>query len=134
MVDAVRCFHPETSLYSWRAKSFNKKGRIDHLLVTPKLMPFITEARYVFHEHVLKDRASLLFTLNIKKPEKGPGIFSANPSLLNHPNYKKFINNVIRFTVIDAIKDKESLLYCQIMDNFNKKIAIQEEIVSLKII
>ena len=38
-----------------------------------------------------------------------------------------------RFSVIDAIKNKESPLYCQIMDNFKKKIAIQEEIVRLKI-
>ena len=96
-------------------------------------MPFISEVIYVFHEYELTDHARLLFTLDIKKAEKGSGIFRANPSLLNHPKYKTLIYNVIRFTVIDAIKDKESLLYCQIMDNFNKKIAIQEEIVSLKI-
>ena len=37
MVDTMRQFHPDTSLYSWRTKDLGKKGRIDHLLVTPKL-------------------------------------------------------------------------------------------------
>ena len=56
-------------------------------------MHFISEARYVFHEHKISGHASLLFTVDIEKSEKGPGIFRANPSLLNHPIYKTFINN-----------------------------------------
>ena len=105
LMDAVRCFYPETLHYSWRTNIF-KKGRIDHMLVTPKLMPFVSEAIYLFHEHKISDHSSLLFTLDIEKSEKGPGILRANPSLLNHPNYKTLINNVIRFIVLDAIKDK----------------------------
>ena len=62
----------------------------------------------------------------MEKAEKGRGIFKANPSSVNQPNYKTLINNVIIFTIIDAIKDKESSNYSQIMDNFNKKVAIQE--------
>ena len=38
-------------------QKFSKKGRIDHLLITPKLMPFVSEARYVFHEHEISDNA-----------------------------------------------------------------------------
>ena len=105
---------------------FQQKGKIDHLLVTPKLMPFVSKGRYLFHEHEISDHTSLLFTLDIEKVDKGPGIFRVNPSLLNHSNYKTVINNIIRFTVIDAIKDKESPIYSQIMDNFDKKITIQE--------
>ena len=78
-----------------------KKGKINHLLVTLNLIRYISEARYVFHEHEISDHASLLFTLDIEKAEKGPVVFRANPALLKHPNYKTLINNVIRFSVVD---------------------------------
>ena len=86
LIDVVRYFHPDSHLYSWRTKNFKIKGRIDHLLITPSLMPFISEARYIFHEHDISDHASLLFTIDIKKADDGPGFFRANPVLLNHPN------------------------------------------------
>ena len=84
-------------------------------------MPFMSEVRYVFHDHKISNHASLLFTIDIEKAEKGPRIFRANPSLLKHPNYKTLIINVIKFMVIDTIKDKESSIYCHILENFNKK-------------
>ena len=65
LIDIVRQFHPSTPLYSWRTKDLGKKGRIDHLLVTPKLQGYIRDARYVFHEHTLTDHASLIFTIDI---------------------------------------------------------------------
>ena len=98
-----------------------KKGRIDHLLVTPKLLEYIRDA-------------SLIFTIDIEKAERGPGFFRANPNLINHPNYKVLIDNVIRFTIIDSLKDKTSHLYHQIITNFIDKLTVQEEIVSLEII
>ena len=45
LVDVVRRFHPDTPLYSWRTKDLGKKGRIDHLLATPNLLPYISDAR-----------------------------------------------------------------------------------------
>ena len=65
LVDVVRHFHPDTPLYSWRTKDLGKKGIIDHLLATPKLLEYISDARYVFHEHSLTDHASLIFTIDI---------------------------------------------------------------------
>ena len=53
LIDVVMSFKPDIDLYSWRTKNYKQKGRIDHLLATPKLSPFISEARYVFHEHEL---------------------------------------------------------------------------------
>ena len=43
LIDVVRCFDPDTHLYSWRTKYFKQKGRIYHLLATPSLLPFISE-------------------------------------------------------------------------------------------
>ena len=57
----------------------------------------------MFHEYAISDHASLLFTLDIEKAEKDPGIFRENPALLN---YKTLINNVIKFSVINDIKTK----------------------------
>ena len=44
--------------------------------------------------------------LSEARKEKGPGIFRENPALLNHPNYKTLINIVIRFSVINDIKQR----------------------------
>ena len=37
LYDAVRHLSPNSPRFSWRTKTWAKKGRIDHLLVTPKL-------------------------------------------------------------------------------------------------
>ena len=34
LIDAVRCFHPDSHLYSWRTKNLKQKERIDYLLMT----------------------------------------------------------------------------------------------------
>ena len=102
-------------------------------LLPQKFHLLLLKQDIVFHEHELTDHASLIFTLDIEKAERGPGVFRAHPALLKHPNYKTLINNVIRFSVIDVIANKESQLYNKILDNFNNKIAIQEEIVNLEV-
>ena len=49
IIDIVRHFHPSSPLFSWRTKDWGKKGRIDHLLATPKLLSHIKDAKYIFH-------------------------------------------------------------------------------------
>ena len=41
---------------------------------------------------------------------------------------------MIRFTTIDALKDKNSPFYYELMSNFIDKITVEEEIVSLEIV
>ena len=41
---------------------------------------------------------------------------------------------MIRFTTIDALKDKNSPFYYELMSNFIDKINVQEEIVTLEIV
>ena len=72
------------------------KGRIDHLFATPKLLSHIKEAKYIFHEHSLSDHASLIFTIDVEEADRGPGVFRANPNLLNCPNFKILLDNAIR--------------------------------------
>ncbi len=134
LVDAVRHFFPNSPLFSWRTKNWEKKGRIDHLLATPKLLEHIKDARYVFHEHSITDHASLIFTIDIEEADIGPGVFRANPNLLNCPNYKVLLDNAIRFTIMEAIKDKTTETYMDIAKNFSQKIRIQEEIVGLELL
>ena len=134
LFDAVRHFFPNSPLFSWRTKNWEKKGRIDHLLVTPKLLEHIKDAKYVFHEHSITDHASLIFTIDIEEADMGPGVFRANPNLLNCPNYKVLLDNAIRFTIMEAIKDKTTETYMDIAKNFSKKVRIQEEIVGLELL
>ena len=47
LIDAVRFYHPDGPLYSWKTLKGDNKDRPDHLLVTPKLMEHITWANYL---------------------------------------------------------------------------------------
>ena len=65
LFDVVRHFYPNSPLFSWRTKNWEKKDRIDNLLVTPKLLEHIKDAGYIFHKHTVSNHASLIFTINI---------------------------------------------------------------------
>ena len=94
---------------------------MDHLLVTHKLLGHIKDARYIFHEHSVSDHARLIFTIDIEEADRGPGVFRANPNLLNCPNYKVLLDNAIRFTIMEAIKEKSTETYMDIAKNFSNK-------------
>ena len=85
LIDAVRFFHPTGPLYSWKTLKGDKKGRMDHLLVTPKLMEHISRVNSIYLGKGITDHSSLNFAVDIENQEKGKGIFRANPSLLKHP-------------------------------------------------
>ena len=127
-------FRPRYPLLFLKNKEFQAKGKDRSSTCYPSLFPCISEARYIFPEHYITDHASLIFTIDIKKAKKGPVVFRANTALLKHPNYKTLINNVIRSLVIDVIKNKEPMLYKEILESFNNKKAIQEQIVNLEVV
>ena len=95
---------PEGSLYSWKTLKGDKKGHLDYLLVTPKLLEHITRANHIYLGKDITDHSSLNFDINIEKQEKGKGIFHANPSLLKHPNYVTLIHNIIYNDILEAIE------------------------------
>ena len=130
LYDAVRHFYPNSPLFSWRTKTWAKKGRIDYLLVTPKLLGHIKDARYIFHEHSVSDHASLIFTIDIEEADLGPGVFRANPNLLNCPNYKVLLDNAIRFTIMEVIKDKTTETYMDIAKKFRIKLGFKKKLLA----
>ena len=75
LIDAIRFFHPDGPLYSWKTLKGDKKGRLDHLLVTPKLMEHITRANYIYLGKEISDHSSTTFAIDVEKQEKGKGIF-----------------------------------------------------------
>ena len=76
----------------------------------------------------------MIFTIDIKEADKRPGVFRANPNLLNCPNYNVLLDNDIRFTIMEAIKDKSTETYRDIATNFAKKVRTQEEIIALELL
>ena len=90
-------------------------------LLSPKLMSHMKDARYIFHEHSVSDHASLIFTINIEEADRGPAVFRANPNLPNCPNYKDLLDNAIRFTIMEAIKDKSTETYMDIAKKLLKQ-------------
>ena len=113
LIDAVRFFHPTGPLYSLKTLKGDKKGRLDHLLVTPKLMEHISRVKYIYLGKGITDHSSLNFAVYIEKQKKGKGIFRANPSLLKHPNYITLIHNLIYNDILEAMKEKYSAMHCQ---------------------
>ena len=134
LIDAVRFFHPIGPLYSWTTLNGDKKGRLDHLLVTPKLMEHITRVNYIYLGKKISDHSSLNFAIDIEKQEKGKGIFRANPSLLKHPNYITLMHNVIYNDILEAVKDKTSPIYITSKDTFLEQITVQEELVKVEML
>ena len=51
-------------------KFIKRKNRIE-------LWPYITEARYVFHDQEVTEHASLIFTIDIENAKLGKNIFRA---------------------------------------------------------
>ena len=47
-------------------------------------------------------------TIDVDEADRGPGVFRANPNLLNCTNFKILLDNAIIFTLMDAINDKST--------------------------
>ncbi len=90
LVDAMCFHHPYGPLYSWKTPKGDKKGRLDHLRLTPKLLEYITRANYIYLGNEVTDHSSISFAVDIKNKKKG-----ANPSLPKHPNYITLIKNIV---------------------------------------
>ena len=72
--------------------------------------------------------------IDSEKQEKGKGIFCANPSLLNHPNYVTLSHNVIYKDILEAINKNSSTLYNENRFVFLELITVQEELVKVKML
>ena len=62
----------------WKTPKGDKKGRLDQVLVTPKLMEHITRAHYIYLGNEITDHSSIHFAIDIKNQDKGKDIFQAN--------------------------------------------------------
>ena len=130
LYDAVRHFYPNSPLFSWRTKTWAKKGRIDHLLVTPKLLGHIKDARYIFHEHSVSDHANLIFTIDIEEADLGPGVFRANPNLLNCPNYKVPLDNALDSPLWRPSRTKQQKLIWTLPKTSQKKLGFKKKLLA----
>ena len=130
----MRFFHPDGPLYSWKTLQGNKKGRLDHLLVTPRLLEHITKANYVYLGKEISDHSSTTFTIDLEKHEQGKGMFRANPSLLNHSNYITLIKNVIYSVILDAIKLDVPNIFIDANHKFLEMITLQEELLGVEML
>ena len=76
----------------------------------------------------MTDHATSFFSIDFVPANKGPGVFRAHPALLKNKDYNCLIENSIRFTIIDDLKNKESAFYKNNLVKLHRKSQIQEEI------
>ena len=73
----------------------------------------ISYINHIFHEYDITDHASTYFSLDFLPQSQGPGVFRADPSLLKNKDYKNLIQNVILYTMIEDIEDKQCSDYAE---------------------
>ena len=93
-------------------------------------MQFLT--KHVLHEYNLTDHATSYFSIDFTPNNKGPGVFRAHPSLLKNQDYKNLIDNSIRRTLLEDLKNKNSHFFIQNMANLERKESLENEINWLK--
>ena len=135
MLDFFRFTNGNEQIWTYKVKEKNDqtlKSRIDYVLGTPSLANAISDVKHIFHEYELTDHATSFFSIDFIPTSKGPGVFRAHPALLKNKDYCCIIENSIRFTLIEDLKNKDSAFYKENLAKLHKKIQIQEEIGWLK--
>ena len=107
------------------------KSVLDYVLGTPSLCYAISDIKHIFHEYDISDHASTYFSLDFLPQSQGPGVFRAHPSLLKNKDYKNLIHNVILYTMIEDIEDKQCSEYAQWMRILASKEHHEQKIIYL---
>ena len=110
MIDFYRFTNGNEQMWTYRVKESldqTLKGRIDYVFGTPSLSNAISDVKHIFDEYELTDHATSYFSIDFSPTNKGPGVFRAHPAVLKNPDNKCFIDNTIRYTILNDLKIKK---------------------------
>ena len=94
LVDIFRYQHPNKKKYSWRQFGGIKRARLDFLLVSSALVPFV--ANTDIEPGIESDHSIPVLDVEFARFQRGRGFFKFNNSLLKDKEYVELISEVIR--------------------------------------
>ena len=103
------------------------KSRLDYVLGTPSLCYSISNVTHVMHEYDITDHASTYFSIDFQPTNYGPGVFRAQPSLLQNKEYISIINNLIFRTILDDLKDQNDPITVNWKKNLLEKETLEQK-------
>ena len=116
MLDFFRLTNGNIQQWSYRVKETHNntlKSRLDYVIGSPSLCYAISDINHIFHEFDISDHASTYFSIDFLPQSQGPGVFRAHPSLLKNKEYKNLIQNLIIYTMVEDIEDKQCPEYAE---------------------
>ena len=131
MLDFFRLTNGNIQQWTYRVKeTHNKtlKSRLDYVLGSPSLCYAISDINHIFHEFDISDHASTYFSIDFLPQSQGPGVFRAHPSLLKNKEYKNLIQNIIIYTMVEDIDDKQCSDYAEWIGILAVKEHLEQEI------
>ena len=93
-VDIFREFHPTKKRFTWRKFGSIKRARLDFLLVSASLLPFVEDADIL--PGIASDHSIPYIDVDISNFKRGRGFFKFNNSLIKDGDYVKLVNETIR--------------------------------------
>ena len=89
LIDIWRCQHQSTKRYTWSQPNPTVRCRLDYFLVGQNLMNSSINTKIL--PSIRTDHSLIEITIKLKGPQRGPGIWKLNTSLLQEEKYIKEI-------------------------------------------
>ena len=86
LIDIARELHPKKIMYTYESKALKSKSRIDFLLISKKLKPYVRKS--FPRTSVRIDHKAILLSMSVFKPNDwGPGFWKFNNTLIEDQDY-----------------------------------------------
>ena len=105
--DVFRHMHPDKVEFTWAPFTVNPRerritSRIDIVLASPRLLPFVKKITHEYRFHNLIDHNGVTIEIDFEGVSKMKGPFRSPTNLTTDPLYIETINNVIKKTVVES--------------------------------
>ena len=107
LTDIWRIMNPCKLKFTWCSKS--AQSRIDYFLVSNTLQNFVEDAD--MHYGYRSDHSAISLSIKRRVPQRGPGFWKLNTSLLSVSHYKTEIQQIIRSVIQDNKNMKNDKLW-----------------------
>ena len=94
LIDIWRAKHPNSKQFSWQSYAYPIQSRLDRIMTSSELTPLVNEVEiqpFIWSDH---DSVVMDWQPPEPPPERGPGYWKLNTTLLQDPEYQGLIKNI----------------------------------------
>ena len=95
--DLWRQHNPHLQQYTWHSPNFNKGARLDMFFASSHLLSSCCDVQII--PSYRTDHSIISMCLKLNEPQRGPGLWKFNESLLNDENYVDIVHHCINATI-----------------------------------